>query len=437
MFQVDPSDSQASKDLRPAPTAGLEGDVFDTPRQRSGALCVIEPSPQAADAVRVLDGRSDPDARMMKRYLALPDLSRTPGSPVCMTIERILQAEGLAGFDQGVFPEVVSTRENFDVLLVPPDHPARSTGDTYYLTPEMVLRTHTTTMWPYYMSRPETLAELQETGLVRAFAYGKCYRRDEVDRYHHACFHQIDGLLITEKERQLFGLPELESVFKSIARSLYGPDVECEAREDSFPFTNPSLELFVRFEDRMLEVVGGGIVRGEVLASFGIDPNRYNGWAFGFGVDRLAMVKMQIPDIRLLWSSDPRVTSQFTDWDSVYKPVTRFPTTFRDISFIAPKSFNPNLFFDLVRDRTAGPQGELVQEISQLDKFENAAKFGADRVSYTFRIVYASHERTLENAEVDEIQFGVREAVATQLPVELRGPIRPGGSSTRTDIPAA
>ena len=434
MCQVSPDDEGAGRAAW-APTIpddqSLDGAAGGSPGLRispqpvDGTLCEIGLSEEAVEALAVLEARDDRDARMMKRLLALPDLSRCAASPVGMTIERILRAQSLAGFDQVVFPEVVSVHENFDVLLVPDDHPARSTSDTYYLTDNTVLRTHTTTMWPYYMSRPETHAELEANGVVRALSYGKCYRRDEIDRFHHACFHQIDGLLITERSTQTFGEPELEGVFRSIARSLYGPDVECEARKDTFPFTDPSLELFVRHQGEMLEVVGGGIVRNEVLDLFGIDSRRYNGWAFGFGVDRLAMVKMQLPDIRLLWSADPRVTSQFQDWDSVYTPISRYPATYRDISFIVPTGFNPNLFFDLVREETEGRRGEgIVEQVQLMDRFESP-KFGPDRVSYTYRVIYCSHERTLENAEVDEIQFGIRAAVVDAFQVELRGPIRP------------
>ncbi len=402
-----------------------EGPVESIGQRDGKAVIVNGLSDEAQEALQVLEGRDDRDARFMRHLMSLPDLTRTLGSPVQMAIQRILQSESLRDFDEVEFPEVVSVADNFDVLLVPPAHPARSTSDTYYLTPGMVLRTHTTTMWPYYMSRPETLATLEETGVIRALAYGKCYRRDEVDRCHHACFHQIDALHVTEKERNLFDAANLEEVFRGIARALYGPNIECEARPDSFPFTEPSLELFVRFNDEMLEIVGGGLVRAEVLDSFGIDSKRYNGWAFGFGVDRLAMVKMDIPDIRLLWSSDERVTSQFQDWDSVYVPVSRFPSSYRDISFIAPRSLNLNLFFDLVREETGDEGVELVEQVQEVDRFENPEKFGPDNVSHTFRIVYRSHVRTLENAEVDRLQWKIRGAVNSHLPVKLRGPAQP------------
>jgi phenylalanyl-tRNA synthetase alpha chain len=172
----------------------------------------------------------------------------------------------------------------------------------------------------------------------------------------------------------------------------------------------------IKFNDDWLEVVGSGLVHTEVLKKFGLDPEIYNGWAFGFGLERLAMVKMGINDIRVFWSDDERITSQFKDINSKFKEVSKYPETSRDISFIIDKSVNLNNYYEIVRDFAEN----LIEEVKLLDEYEDDAKFGADKKSYTFRIVYRSPERTLTAEEVNEIQEKIREKTKTDLNAVLR-----------------
>jgi phenylalanyl-tRNA synthetase alpha chain len=164
-----------------------------------------------------------------------------------------------------------------------------------------------------------------------------------------------------------------------------------------------------------MEIVGAGLVHTQVLKNFGLDPEVYNGWAFGFG-ERLAMIKMGIPDIRILWSDDARITSQFKDINSTYKEVSKFPAVLRDISFVVVKSVSLNTYFETVRDVA----GDLVEEFKLVDTYENATKFGADKVSYTFRIIYRSLTRTLTNEEVNVIHEKLRERTAGEFKAVLR-----------------
>jgi phenylalanyl-tRNA synthetase alpha chain len=167
--------------------------------------------------------------------------------------------------------------------------------------------------------------------------------------------------------------------------------------------------------DAWLEVLGCGMVRGEVLKNFGIDPERYNGWAFGFGLERLAMISMSLPDIRLLWSGDERVKKQLM-LDQPFQEVSKFPPITRDISFIVKKGFVPNEYFDVIRDIG----GDLVEEVKLLDHYEDAEKFGADRESYTYRVVYRSNERTLVKEEVDVLQDKLVKDTADRFGAEIR-----------------
>jgi phenylalanyl-tRNA synthetase alpha chain len=148
---------------------------------------------------------------------------------------------------------------------------------------------------------------------------------------------------------------------------------------------------------KWVEMVGSGLVRKSVLANMGLTG--YNGWAFGFGLDRLAIANMSLPDIRLLWSKDPRVTKQLK-LGQKFVEVSKFPPITRDISFIVNNDFVPNNYFDLIRDIG----GDLVEQVELLDKYENAEKFGKDKVSYTYRVIYRSGERTLTTDEVDPLQ---------------------------------
>ena len=128
--------------------------------------------------------------------------------------------------------------------------------------------------------------------------FGKVYRKDEIDRSHYPVFHQIDGLYICRKDKKIIGIPELTEVLVDITKNIYGADVEYKISEDTFPFTDPSIQVAIKGNDQWLEVLGAGVVHTQVLKNLGIDPSIYNGWAFGFGLERLAMIKMEIPDIR-------------------------------------------------------------------------------------------------------------------------------------------
>ncbi len=349
--------------------------------------------------LRNLEGRSDFKSLRIKQLLALPDLTRQVNSPLKFIIDAILNIPRFKEFDVIEVPEIVSVKNNFDILNTPADHPSRRETDTYYLEEDWVLRTHTTVMWPYYLSA-ENILKLKQNGEVGALCYGKVYRKDEIDRSHYPAFHQIDGLYICKKDKKIIGVPELSEVLIDIAKNIYGTDVEYKIQEDTFPFTNPSVEVVIHWGDKWLEIVGAGVVHRQVLKNLGIDPEVYNGWAFGFGLERLAMIKMEIPDIRIFWSKDPRITNQFKNLNSRFREVSKYPMAYRDISFVVSKDLNLNNYYEIVRSCA----GDLVEEVSFLDKYENKEKFGADRISHTFRIIYRSHERTLTNEEVDKIQ---------------------------------
>lgn len=362
-----------------------------------------------------LDKRTDFEAGRMKRYLDMPDLSRTEGSPLAELIERILGIKRFTEFDKIKVPEIVRTDVSFDLFNFPADHPARSKSDTYFLDQENILRTHTTVMWYYYLNDPGVRARIAKGEAVGSVCYGKVYRKDEIDRNHMNVFHQIDGWYLCRKKDKIIGLDDLKEVLSEIAQATFGKDVQFRFNVDTFPYTDPSCEMEIKVGDRWIEALGSGVVRGDVLAKLGVDPDEYNGWAFGFGLERLAIVSMELPDIRLLWSDDPRVKKQLK-LGNKFKEVSKYPPITRDISFVVDKSFIPNNYFDLIRDLG----GDLVEQVELLDKYENEKKFGKDKISYTYRIVYRSPERTLTTQEIDPIQNKIYSETSQQFKAELR-----------------
>lgn len=359
--------------------------------------------PREGELKASIADRQDAEGLRLQRYLALPDLSRTPASPIANMIHRIEELPFLKDFSITHIPEIVGTWETFDLFGFPKEHVARSASDTYYVDEDHILRTHTTVMWHHYLNEPTILQELKEHGHVGTLCYGKVYRKDEIDRHHYNVFHQIDGLYICKRSMHQITAQDLEKVLLDIAHSLFGKEIVYRFNIDHYPYTDPSIEMEIEFQGKWLEVLGGGLVSSSVMKELGLDPEIHSGWAFGFGIERLAMIQMQVPDIRLFWSQDPRIIERLQNIDTHYVDVSKYPSVSRDISFIAPENFVMNDYFATVREHA----GELVEEMTLLDTFQSE-KFGAGKVSYTFRIVYRSHEHTLIREEVDDIQTSIR-----------------------------
>ena len=357
-----------------------------------------------------------PEAQRICRMYDMPDLSRTPWNPVNLIVEQILALNFYKDFDVVQTPEIVGLYETFDLFDFAPDHPARSKSDTYFVTEDKILRTHTTVLWYYYLTRPDIQEKLQKEGKLKALSRWKVYRRDEIDRDHYPVFHQIDGLYLVEKDKEKIWKPELAQILKELAISLYGADVECRIMDDTFPYTEPSLQAEVKYKGKRLEILGSGVVKPSVLKNLGIDADKYNGRAFGPGIERLAMPRMDIPDIRIMRSQDARITSQRWDINTPFQEISKYPSTYRDISFIISKETSLNEYFDIVRD----VWGALVEQVKLLDTYADEQKFWKNRVSYTFRVIYTSYERTLTNEEVNAIQADIRAVTKTTLDAELR-----------------
>ena len=377
-------------------------------------IAINDPNEEAV-LIKELERRTDIKAERIKRLLELPDLTKKENSPVKILFDQIINLPMFGDFDLVDFPRVVTTEQCFDLLNMPKDHPARKETDTYYLDDTHILRTHTTAFWSFYLKDPEVLKRLKNDGEIKALAAGIVFRKDEIDRSHYPAFHQIDGLLICKKNKKVITQEDLKAVQVELAKGIFGPEIEWKFIPDEFPYTVESLEMNIKFNDNWMEVNGAGLVNPVVLKNFGIDPDVYNGWAFGFG-DRLAMIKMGIPDIRVLWSDDPRIVGQFKDINSQYKEVSKYPPISRDISFVIGKSINLNNYYEIVRDFAEN----LIEEVKLIDSYEDEKKFGRDKKSCTFRIIYRSPEKTLRNDEINKIQEQIREKTKKDLNAILR-----------------
>lgn len=354
---------------------------------------------QEAELRKVLANRTDAESLRMQRFLDMPDLSRTETSPLYEIAQRVINLPEYQNFDIIRIPEIVPTDITFDLFDFPADHPARSKSDTYYVDDNNILRTHTTVMWYYFLNDPSVIERMAKNQPVGGFCFGKVYRKDEIDRRHMNIFHQIDGWYLAPKDQEEITKETLSNVLVNIAQAVFGKDVKYRINDDKFPYTDPSLEMEIEVDGKWVEVLGSGVVKGSVLDKLGVDSSKWNGWAFGFGLERLAIISMELPDIRLLWSEDPRVIKQLK-LGTKFQEVSKYPPITRDISFIVDKSFVPNDYFDLIRDIV----GDMIEEVAMLDKYENAKKFGPDKISYTYRIIYRRPDRTLTTEEVEPLQ---------------------------------
>lgn len=365
------------------------------------------------EILKKFQSREDMEAKRIKKYLSMPDLSKTLESPIHEIVERVLNVKSLDGLDIIKIPEIIKTDILFDLFNMPEGHPARSRSDTYYVDDKYVLRTHDTVFWYYYLNLPEIKEKIEKKENIGALCYGKVYRKDEIDSKHMNVFHQIGGLLLVPDEKKTIAPDDLKSVLTDVAKSVFGENVQFRFYEHTFPYTDPSFEMEAFINNQWIEMLGSGLPRKSVLSNFGLEG--YNGWAFGFGAERLAIASMDLPDIRLLWSEDPRVVKQLK-LGQKFVEVSKFPPITRDISFVVKSTFVPNDYFDVVRETVP----EMVEEVALIDKYENAEKFGEGNTSYAYRITYRSLEKTLTNQEVDKLHKKLEDVTAKTFGAKIR-----------------
>ena len=337
---------------------------------------------------------------MIAIRLSLDDINPS-NHPIGIIKDLILSSlPGVEVFDD--FSPIVSITSNFDSLLVPEDHVCRSPQDTYYVDSERVLRTHTSAHQ----------VDLMSSGYTEFLVVGDVYRRDEIDRTHYPVFHQMEGVKLFEGADVREIEFDLRSTIDGILDVLF-PSASRRWVESTFPFTDPSWEVEVYFNGKWLEVLGCGIIHSGVIANANFGES-VSGWAFGLGLERLAMVLFSIPDIRLFWTDDSRFTSQFVSGSlGTFVPYSSYPSAVRDIAFWLGEDYSYNDFCSIVRERG----GDLVEDISLIDSFVHP-KTG--KASHCYRISYQSMSRTLTGEEINDIQSLIVMDVENDLGVKVR-----------------
>lgn len=234
-----------------------------------------------------------------------------PGRPVASGVEHVLQQtmnriktvfSGL-GFEYVEAPDLEEFRYNFDVLNYPPDHPAMDDQDTFYIDDEHLLRTQSTA----FQGR---VFETKQPPF-RAFTIGRCYRNEAVDRTHSHTFHQVDCFMVDEG----ISMAHLKATLGLFARAMFGEDVKVRFRPDFFPFVEPGVDYAIStpklFNGRWVELGGAGLIHLNILENFGIDTERYSGFAFGLGIERIPMMAYGVDDLRNFLENDLRFLRQF------------------------------------------------------------------------------------------------------------------------------
>lgn len=219
--------------------------------------------------------------------------------PITRTLRRMIEILGRAGFDVRTGPEVEDDFHNFTALNIPENHPARAMHDTFYLESGLLLRTHTS---------PVQIRAMQKLGApIRLIAPGRVYRCDS-DITHTPMFTQVEGLAVDRG----ISFANLKSVLYEFVSNFFERDVNLRFRPSYFPFTEPSAEVDIQSESGgWLEILGCGMVHPNVLRNCGIDPEQYSGYAFGMGVERLAMLRYGVTDLRSFFENDIRFLRQF------------------------------------------------------------------------------------------------------------------------------
>lgn len=324
---------------------------------------------------------------------------------------------------------VVSVLSNFDNLLIPSDHPCRKKTDTYYVNKSKVLRTQTSAHQ----------VELMNQGYIRFLVTGDVYRKDEIDKTHYPVFHQMEGVCLNQDQNEL--LKTMEELITYLF-----PNHKININKDYFPFTNPSFEIEVECNGKLYEVAGCGMIRKEILDNIFSQNNIKQGWAFGLGLERLAMILFNIPDIRMFWSEDPKFLDQFS-YKSINKfvPYSNLSPQSKDLSFfilepeyktdnknehktktnnirnINTDTFTwdqENNFFDICRECD---ENNMIESVKRFDVFFHPKR---KLMSVAYRVIYTMDTSFNNPSDLTEtcnlLHSKISSSVGEKMNVEMR-----------------
>lgn len=300
-------------------TAILKGMKDVSPEDRPKVGQMVNETREAIEA-KLLEAKQNLEKKEMEARLSMETIDvtlpakknkighRHPNTIALQEVEKIFVG---MGYEVVEGPEVELDYYNFEALNIPANHPAKDEQDTFYITKDILLRTQTS---------PVQVRQMEKGKLpIRMIAPGRVFRSDEVDATHSPSFHQIEGMVIDKD----ITFADLKGTLQEFAKEMFGEDTKVKFRPHHFPFTEPSAEMDVtcfkcggkgcRFckGEGWIEILGCGTVHPKVLKMSGIDPEEYSGFAFGVGLERIALLKYEIDDMRLLYENDERFLSQF------------------------------------------------------------------------------------------------------------------------------
>ena len=329
--------------------------------------------------------------------------------PICIIKEKIYDYFGDSFYKMEDLPKIVNIKMNFDDLLIKEDHPSRSKSDTYYVNEDEVLRTHMTAFLTLVLNMNDKSSVFDIKDFNNFLYVGDVYRKDEIDATHYPIFHQLDGVCIMDKDQD--PINALKTSLGGLIEHLF-PGCEYEFKDEYYPFNSTAFEVNVKFGDKWIEVLGCGVKKQEILDKEGLKDKI--AWGFGLGLDRLAMIFFEIPDIRYIWSEDERFLNQFKKGEiTKFKSFSKYPPVYKDISFFVEQNFNINEFYEICREECF----DLIENIILTDKFFSNKE---EKESLCFRITYRSNERNLTDEKINLIHNNIKEKVKNNSQLKLR-----------------
>lgn len=349
----------------------------------------------------------------IKKLLSVKDLTEPTENGEARNIIGKVYDQVIKKLDEHNFPDVhvirgnpiVLAGDNFDSLLFSPGNPGRSSTYTRYTDEDHVLRTHTSALIPVTFKNFKK--DIDRSTFVLP---GLVYRRDVIDPRHLDVFHQIDVWTLQDNEK--YGKVTRKDLLE-LGRTVFEaacPDAEMVVYEAKHPYTLDGIEVYAKIDDKEIEVFEAGLAHPDVLKNCGIDPEKYSGLALGMGVERLIMARKNLPDIRLIRSTDPRVTKQMTNMEK-FKNVSDQPAISRDMSYLVDKNDSEEDICEDIRN-VFGDKSDLLEEVKILERtsYEKLPQVARERLgaredqdNVLVRIILRHPDKTLTKKEAAEL----------------------------------
>lgn len=357
----------------------------------------------------------------LSEYLAIPDLTEGKQQhAISLLYERVAEymRQAHKKSDVRVYRKdpIVTVADNYDNLLITSDNISRSSTYTHYVDNEHILRTHTTAQIPAILR--ELAATKNDWKDVVILLPGLAYRRDVTDKKHVGQVHMLEmwRIVKTGKDKPIVK-DDLLDVVKGAA-NIAAPGWKLRIIDSPHPYTKQGIEVNAVLGERDIEILECGLINDQILANAGLDPQEYSGWALGMGLDRLVMTLKDIPDVRYLRSTNPKIAAQMKDLDK-YHEVSSQPAIQRDMSYSVPTGYVEEDINEDIREALGDKQNilesvEILSETAYKDlplKIQERLGIASDQKNVLVRITLRHLERTLENKEANEIYDDIYEKI--------------------------